>query len=87
MSEGKDEFAPYGAVPLNVIAGFGKYLYVRVPDLPDWHTWQIAHALESFTAASLTKAQRTGLPLHDGVIALQQGRPVPEYATTGHEHK
>ena len=45
MATGSDRFAPYGALPLRVLAPLGERLLVAHADLPERHAWLITGAL------------------------------------------
>jgi len=80
IAHGREEFSPYGSIPLRLIAQMDGYLYVCLSELPDRHTWQIAHAMQSLPMVNIPQVLNSDiLPLHAGVVALQSGKQVPEF--------
>jgi hypothetical protein len=77
--KGVDEFAPYGAIPLHLIAEVEDRVLVCLADFPARHAWQIAHALETLAISSLPELNRNSLPIHSGVAALRDGQEIPAY--------
>lgn len=73
MMGGKGRFAPYGAIPLTLLADFGSHLLVAHRDMPVHHGWLIAAALEQTPFGAPPSAGSGGLPLHAGAAAFVGG--------------
>ncbi|MEM1361409.1 MAG: hypothetical protein AAGF94_06780 [Pseudomonadota bacterium] len=67
IAAGEGEFAPYGAVPLNVVAQVNDHLLVSRADFPEHHGALVFAALESSGMVRLPDANLAGLAVHPGV--------------------
>ena len=82
MLEGVGDFAPYGAVELNLLARLSDRLLVARRDFPDRHAWLVTAALSDsdLSAADDDAATPSALDWHPGSLAFRNGELVPEDA-------
>ena len=66
MATGSDRFAPYGALPLQVLAPLGERLLVAHADLPERHAWLITGALVGSSLVPDTEVLEDQSPTSEG---------------------
>lgn len=67
IAAGEGEFAPYGPVPLTVVAQIGDHLLVSRADFPEHHGALVFAALEASGLVELPDEELAGLAVHPGV--------------------
>ena len=86
MLHGLPPFVEYGPVPLRTIIDLGDYLLVCRDDFPAQHAYLVARTLSIHRAkfsSAIMRASQTAekptaeVPLHPGVTAYLEGRPLP----------
>lgn len=75
LAAGEGRFAPYGLVPLRLLAGLGDHALYAHGGFPDRHAWMVRAALHE--SALLDEAGETVLPWHPGAVAQRSGAPMP----------
>ena len=89
--EGRGEFSGAGPVELRTLFEIGAYLLVCRSDFPDAHAYLVVRTLDRHRSdlpdakARVPDRQTVPVPLHEGVIAYLDGRPLPGQATLGQE--
>ncbi|MFY0691010.1 MAG: hypothetical protein JXR14_03715 [Paracoccaceae bacterium] len=82
MRAGAERFAPYGEIPLTVIADLGDHLLVGHADFPKRHAWLVAAALRDGGYIAADAAPVDGMPRHPGAEAMLAGVPLEELPET-----
>ncbi|MFK7867624.1 MAG: hypothetical protein AB8B58_00135 [Roseobacter sp.] len=75
MRDGTGKFAPYGAIPLTLVAQVDTHLLVAHRDFTPHHGWLVASALDQ-SGIVPGETEHVPLPSHAGVDAFLDGVPM-----------
>ena len=79
MAVGRGDFAPYGPVPLRVLAPVSGKVMIAHADFPPRHAWLVSDAiLGGDPAKAAPGLPEFDLPWHEGTGSWIAGEPVPE---------
>ncbi len=71
-------FAPYGKIPLLLLAPLGRYVFVAHERFPARHAWLVSRTLSEVTgSAKSTSASAGGLNWHPGTRLFLEDAPEP----------
>ncbi len=79
MQNGRGKFAPYGKIPLTLLAELGPYILIAHERFPARHAWLVSKTLSNVVSEDAAVGTQPGtIKWHPGTQAFLNGQPEPQ---------